>query len=257
MIENAEIRYKNGMDKLGAYYKAKAALGKIINMRLMLENEIQIRRIQINTLMNQHPETYFEVDTNYSIEIPETVRLDTTVIAASRSDIRAIEKDIQLITWQEQFEKSKLKPEFGLRFEHMIGLGGQPAQYSAMGMVRLPLVSWASRMNKANVASLKFQSENLRYKRQMVINELSGMASTMLSEIKTRKKQIKLIEDTILPALENNYRTMQIAYGQNTEELFELYDAWESLNMTQLDYLDQLQELYTLHVELERILEIK
>ena len=42
-----------------------------------------------------------------------------------------------------------------------------------------------------------------------------------------------------------------------TEELFELYDAWETLNMTQLEYLDQLQQLLTIQVELERILEIK
>jgi len=257
MIKNAEIRYKNGMDKLGAYYKAKAALGRIINMRIMLENEINIRRIQLNTLMNKRPETYFEIDTSYRIEDFKIEELDTTLIATSRSDLREIEKDIQLITWQEQFEKAKLKPEFGIRFEHMIGLGGQPAQYSAMGMVRLPLVSWASRMNKANVASLKLQTESLRYKRQMVINELSGMASTMMSELDAKEKQIILLEDTIIPALENNYRTMQIAYEQNTEELFELFDAWESMNMAQLEYLDQLQELYMLHVDLERILEIK
>jgi hypothetical protein len=50
---------------------------------------------------------------------------------------------------------------------------------------------------------------------------------------------------------------MQLGYEQNTEELFELYDAWETLNMTQLQYLDQLQQLLLMQVELERILEIK
>ncbi len=50
---------------------------------------------------------------------------------------------------------------------------------------------------------------------------------------------------------------MQLGYEQNTEELFTLFDAWETLNMTQLEYLDQLQELMLMQVELERILEIK
>jgi hypothetical protein len=50
---------------------------------------------------------------------------------------------------------------------------------------------------------------------------------------------------------------MQLGYEQNTEELFTLYDAWETLNMTQLEYLDQLQQLLLMQVELERILEIK
>jgi hypothetical protein len=50
---------------------------------------------------------------------------------------------------------------------------------------------------------------------------------------------------------------MQLAYEQNTGELFELFDAWQTLNMTQLDYLDQLQELLNLQVEMDKILEIK
>jgi outer membrane protein TolC len=66
-----------------------------------------------------------------------------------------------------------------------------------------------------------------------------------------------LYEDNIIPALKRNFQTMQIAYQNNTEELFELYDAWETLNMTQLRYLDQLSELLTTGAELERILEIK
>ena len=41
MIRNAEIRYKNGLEKISAYYKAKAALGNVQNMRLMFENDIQ------------------------------------------------------------------------------------------------------------------------------------------------------------------------------------------------------------------------
>ena len=36
-----------------------------------------------------------------------------------------------------------------------------------------------------------------------------------------------------------------------------LFDARETLNMTQVEYLDQLQQLLTLQVELERILEIR
>jgi hypothetical protein len=61
----------------------------------------------------------------------------------------------------------------------------------------------------------------------------------------------------IIPALRRNYQTTQLAYEQNTEELFMLYDAWEKLNMTQIEYLDLLQQLLTMDVEFERILEIK
>ena len=50
---------------------------------------------------------------------------------------------------------------------------------------------------------------------------------------------------------------MQLGYEQNTEELFMLYDAWETLNMTQLEYLELLNEALKMQVELERVLEVK
>jgi outer membrane protein TolC len=68
---------------------------------------------------------------------------------------------------------------------------------------------------------------------------------------------LQLFEENIIPALKKNYQIMQLAYEQNTGELFELFDAWQTLNMTQLDYLDQLQELLNLQVQMDKILEIK
>ncbi|MFR1445772.1 hypothetical protein ACLUYJ_19630, partial [Acinetobacter baumannii] len=77
------------------------------------------------------------------------------------------------------------------------------------------------------------------------------------NEINLKQNQLRLYEENIIPSLQNNYKTMQLGYEQNTEELFMLFDAWESLNMIQLEYLDKLQELLTMQAELERILEIK
>ncbi|HUC82585.1 MAG TPA: TolC family protein [Flavisolibacter sp.] len=257
MIKNAEIRYKNGLGKISAYYKAKAALGNLQSMRLMFENDIRLRRINLNTLMNRDKDKFFEIDTTVSIKDYTGFQFDSTAFVSARSDLRALERGIQLVGLQQQLERARLKPEFGIRFEHMIGLGGQPAQYSAMAMFRLPFTSWASRMNRANIESLQWRRESIYAERQMLLNELSGMAGNMRSEYTTKRRQLKLYEENIIPALQNNYRTMQLGYEQNTEELFELYDAWETLNMAQLEYLEQLQQLFSVQVELERILEIK
>ena len=83
------------------------------------------------------------------------------------------------------------------------------------------------------------------------------MAMGIKTEIEAKKRQIKLYENNIIPALRNNYKTMLLGYEQNTEELFMLYDAWETLNMTQNEYLDQLRQLLIMQVEIERILQIK
>ncbi|MBC7508904.1 MAG: TolC family protein, partial [Ferruginibacter sp.] len=67
MIKNTEIRYKNGLEKMSAYYKAKAALGNIKNMQLMFENDIKEKRIRTNSLMGRNAMTDFDIDTAYQV----------------------------------------------------------------------------------------------------------------------------------------------------------------------------------------------
>lgn len=257
MIKNAEIRYKNGLEKIGAYYKAKAALGSALNMELMYENDIREKRIRLNALMNRNPLDFFEVDTNYRLNDYSQMVFDSTLFYQNRSDLKALDRQINLRYLQQESERQSLKPQFGGKFEHMVGFGGQPMQYSAMVMMKIPIVSWASRMNKANIESLRWQAEALRSQKEMMVNEYSGMAYGMRNELDVNKKQLALYEQNIIPALRNNYKTMQLGYEQNTEELFMLYDAWEKLNMTQLEYLDILEKALQTQVTLDRLIEIK
>jgi hypothetical protein len=139
----------------------------------------------------------------------------------------------------------------------MVSLSTQPWQFSLMGMVKLPLAKWSSRMNKAKAESLVWENESLKNQQQMILNEAAGMAGSAKVELDTKKKQMHLYETQIIPSLKKNFQTMQLAYEQNTEQLFELFDAWDALNMTQMEYLDQLRSALLMQAELERILEIK
>lgn len=257
MIKNAEIRYKNGLEKISAYYKAKAALGNVQNMRLMYENDIKEKRIRINTVMGRNAMTAFEIDTTYQLQDYSFVIFDSTLFYTNRSDLKAIDKDINLTWLKQETERQSLKPQFGIRYEHMFGFGGFPMQYTLMGMMKLPLTKWSSKMNKANIESLKWKASALQSQKEMMVNEYSGMAYGMRNELELKKKQMKLYEENIIPALRNNYKTMQLGYEQNTEELFMLYDAWETLYMTQLEYTELLNKLLQLQITLERLMEKK
>ena len=79
----------------------------------------------------------------------------------------------------------------------------------------------------------------------------------MRNEFDLKKNQLSLYRDDIIPALKNNFKTMQLGYEQNTEELFMLYDAWEKLNMTQLEYLDILSKAFEMQITIDRLIERK
>lgn len=256
MITNAETRYKNGLGKISAYYKAKASLGRIQNARVGLENEIFQRRIVLNTLMNRSKLKDFSVDTNYVIKDYSEMIFDSTLFYNSRSDLKVIDRNIQLAHLKQDMERQSMKPQFGIQFSHMFSYGHAPMTFDLMGMMKIPM-NWSTRANKANIESLRFKAKSLEEQKASMENEYSGKAYQLQQNIAAKEKQVLLFKKNIIPSLQKNYESTQLGYGQNTEELFELYDAWETLNNTQLEYIDQLQQLLNMQVDLEKLLEIK
>ncbi|MBI2722412.1 MAG: TolC family protein [Bacteroidetes bacterium] len=257
MIQSAELRYKNNMEKIGAYYKTKAALGKLQSMKLMLEAEVSKNRIALNTILNRSKSISFNIDTNYVLKEADLFVLDTGVFINNRSDLKGIEKQLELNRLNLHLTNAQLKPEFGLRYDHMFTFGDQPQLFTLMGMMKIPLAPWSSKMYRSQATSLKFKNEALLNERQMKLNEAMGMANSMKAEYSAALKNLSLYNNQIIPALKNNFKTFLIGYQQNTEELFMLYDAWETLNMTQMAYLDKVKEALLMQTELEKIMEVK
>lgn len=255
MIQSTELRYKNNLGKLNAYYKAKGELGKIENDRVELKNDVKQKQIILNTLMNRNKDENFKIDTSYAIK--NYASIDTNYLIEARSDIKAIAQDLQINQLQLNLEKAKQLPQFGLQYQHMIGFGKSPWLFTLMATVKIPLAPWSSGYYKAGIESLKWKEQSFEAQKQMIINQASGEAEGLLSSINSKKKQLQLFDENIIPALKKNYEVMQLAYEQNTGELFELFDAWQTLYKTQLDYLDQLQELLNLQVPLDKVLEQK
>ncbi|MBK9338791.1 MAG: hypothetical protein IPM98_20565 [Lewinellaceae bacterium] len=45
--------------------------------------------------------------------------------------------------------------EYGLRFDHMFAFGGQPWQFSLMGMMTVPIAPWANKDIKAKIEGIE------------------------------------------------------------------------------------------------------
>jgi outer membrane protein TolC len=253
MVQSTEIRYRNNLGKLNAYYKAKATLGDIENQRIQLQNEITQQQVRLNTLMNRSAGGTFIIDTAYTIK--DYSPADSGYFLQARSDIKAVQKNIDLAYLQQDLERTKLKPQFGIQYDHMFGFGGLPMQYTLMATVRLPMAAWSSKKAKAGIESLRWKEQSLTQQKQVLINDATGRMQGLLAAITSKKRQVKLFEQNIIPALQKNYQVLQLGYEQNTGELFELLDAWQTLNMTQMEYLQQLLDLLTLQTEMDKTLQ--
>jgi outer membrane protein TolC len=257
LVKSTEIRYSYGMDKLNGYYKAKAMLGDMQNMKLMTELEIKQMRINLNTLMNRNKDIPFDIDTTLQIKNYENTMVDTSQISSQRSDYKVYSQNINLLKSKQLYERSKRLPDFGIKYDHMLAFGTQPQQFSLMAMVSIPIVPWSSKMYKSSIVGLNYEMEAFKNRQDVIINQTAGELQKIQAEIKNKKVQLALYENTIMSSMKKNYQISLLAYEQNTEELFMVLDAWANLKTSQLGYLDLLKDLLLLQAQYEKQLEIK
>ena len=257
LIESTELRYKYGMDKLNAYYKAKGMLGDVQTMMVMTNQEINQKMIELNTLMNRDKNLIFDVDTLIKFNEYENVLVDSAAIMSARSDFKVLKQNENLLRNKQIFENSKRLPDFGIKYDHMLAFGKQPQQFSLMAMITIPIAPWSNKMYKSTVKGLNYEIEAAKLEQQGFVNNVSGTIENIKVKIKNKKQQIELSEKVVIPSMKKNYETILLAYEQNTEELFMVLDAWQNLKLMQLNYIDQLMELAELQIQYENQLEIK
>jgi outer membrane protein, heavy metal efflux system len=255
MLKLAKVRYPLNQGTLGNIYKAEARLYEVENMLLMTNNEIQMKNIQLNMLMSLPPETRFSIDT--VVRVPEPIALpDTAALTTIRSDVRQLDRTIESMRLNLRLETLERRPDFSFRFDHMTPRGGMmPQQFTAMGMISIPIAPWASRMYKANSKAMSQEIQAMQFGRANLLNEARSMISNMGLELSAKRTQVNNYEKKILPALKRNYQTTLLSYEQNTAQLPQVVDAWEALNMAQMEYLNNLEQLYQIGINYEKELE--
>lgn len=256
MIKSIEVRFKYNKDKLSIYYKAKSQYSAQQSLIVTMQNDLIQKKVMLNTLMARDKNSSFEIDTTYNIKNFEMMPMDNSALSESRSDVKAIDRTMELNQMKIAIEKSKLLPEFGVKYDHMVPFGDRSQQFSLMGMVTIPM-PWSTKGNKAAINSIQIKNESLEWQKQMILNDAAGAINGMQQELVNLKKQFDIAEKSIIPAIKRNYDTSVLSWQNNTGELFEVLDAWEALNMAQIDKLDKLQNIFKTQIAIEKQLEIE
>jgi len=252
MLKDANIRLTYGKEKLSNIYKAKADIFELDNIREQLNNEIRQKNILLNTLMNRDQQTDFFVDTIAAVKDYESSLTDTSALAASRSDIKSINRNIELQHLNALVENSKRKPDFGIQAGHMFSYGAMANQYVLMGSISIPIFSWSSKEYKANLKGIKYEVEALQQNKMDILNQARGQLAGIQAEMGSQKRQLNNYRVNIIPALQNSYKTALLAYEQNTGDLQPVLDGIKELQQNKMEALDKLQALLQLQVAYEK-----
>lgn len=256
MLKLSRLRYPYNQGSLGNIYKAEGRLSEVQNMILMTQGDIEEKRFRLKSLMNLPPDAAMMIDTTTDVhyEIGQVI-LDTAALSTQRSDVKQIDKTIQVMRLNQELQRYQSKPDFKIRFDHMQPIGNMPTLFTAMAMVSIPIAPWSSKMYKSEVKGMQYDIEAMQKGREAILVEARGMLSGMASKLLRMQQQLQNYEAKIIPALRRNYQTMMLAYEENREQLPIVIDGWEAMNMAQMEHLNKLEEYYIMIVNYEKELE--
>jgi outer membrane protein, heavy metal efflux system len=256
MLKLARIRYPYNQGSLGNIYKAEGRLSEVQNMLLMTRSDIEDKSYRLKAIMSLLPSDSIMIDTttvvNFSVD---QIVNDTSLLSTQRSDIRQINRTIEVMRLNQRLQKFQAKPDFKIRFDHMQPIGNMPTQFTAMAMVSIPIAPWSSKMYKSEVRGMQYDIEAMKKGREGILIETRGMLAGMANQIIRMKQQLENYDTKIIPALRKNYQTLMLAYEENREQLPIVLDGWEALNMAQVEYLNKREEYYKMIVSYEKELE--
>lgn len=256
MLKLARLRHPYNQGSLGNVYKVEGRLSEVQNMLLMTQGDIEEKSFRLKTLMNLSHETVIMIDTAIDIRYEASqLAYDTAALSTQRSDVKQIDKTIQVMQLNQQLQRYQAKPDFRIRFDHMQPLGNMPTQFTAMAMVSIPIAPWSSKMYKSEVKGMQYDIEAMKKGREALLIETRGMLAGMATKLGRMQQQLVNYNTKIIPALRKNYQTLMLGYEENREQLPIVIDGWEALNMAQMEYLNKLEEYYTMIVSYEKQLE--
>ncbi|MCU7551842.1 TolC family protein [Chitinophagaceae bacterium LB-8] len=247
-----EVRYPYNQSQLGNVYKIDARIEENRNMIRMQEGEIAKARAWLNSLMNKPGNEEFAIDTSYA-PVFNPASHDTSSLANVRGDVFKMNESIRSMQLNIESMKQERKPDFRVQFDHMSPFDNMmPRAFSAMGMISIPIVPWASKMYKSEVKAMQYNVQAMVKEKSSMLQETQGMLYGMQAEIQSMQKRIQGLETKVIPSMQKSLDANFINYQENKLQIPVVIDAWEALNMLKMDLLNEKQKLYQMIVDYEK-----
>jgi outer membrane protein, heavy metal efflux system len=248
-----EVRYPYNQSLLTNIYKAESRIEDNLNMATMYRGEMDKSRAWLNSLMNEPGNYMFDIDTLASMPLEKKVVADTIQIAMQRKDILQMDANIQSMQLGIRSMELEKRPEFKVAFDHMNPLGAMmPYSFSAMGMISIPIVPWASKMYKNEIKAMQYNVEAMQQDRAAMLTETRGMLFGMQSEIRTMQQRIINMESKVIPVLQRVFDAGFLNYQDNKAALSTVLADWEAVVMMKMNVLDEQLKLYEMIIAYEK-----
>jgi outer membrane protein TolC len=252
-LEAARIKYVVGKVPQSDMLKAQIALTRLVEHLVMLQQDGDLARARLNTLLGRDPGAPLDVVGNYSppSQIPGLIDLEKAALD-NRPELAAIFATIRQSETRTQLAEKSLAPDYTLSGGYM--LMPEESRYRNTYMAELSVtLPWLNRgRHNAEIAEatavLAADKAEYESRRATIFAEIQKS----LVRARVARRLVTLYSDTLRPQAQAVLKATVAAYQTDRTDYLNLLDSQNTRLEVELDYIRAVSDLETRMADLER-----
>lgn len=252
-LESARIKYTVGRVPQQDVLKAQIATSRLEEHLVMVEQEGELARASLNTLMGRDPSATLEVTGHYSTAVPIPGVLDLQRLAIeNRPELRAYVAQESVAETKVNLARKAYTPDYTVGLGYMLMPEGAMTRNNYMAELTVNLPWLNRRKHESEVAEAKAQGETARADYEMQRSAVMLEIQEALIKVRSAQRNLDLYRDTLKPQAEATFKSATAAYQHDRTDFLNLIDSQNMLLDVQSSFYRTAAELDSRIAELER-----
>jgi outer membrane protein TolC len=252
-LESARVKYTVGRVPQQDVLKAQIAITRLQEHLIMLEEQGEMARASLNTLMGRGPSTPLNVAGRYStmVRVPSLAKLEQIAVE-NRPELRAYAAQQKVAQARANLAGKTYTPDFTLGLGYMLMPAGSMTRNNYMAELTVNIPWLNRRKHDAEIAEAKASSETTNADYEVQRSAVSLEIQEALIKVRSAQRSLELYRDTLRPQAVATFRAAAAAYQHDRTDFLNLIDSQNMMLDVQSSFYRTAAELDARMAELER-----
>ena len=251
-VDAARIKYTVGKVPQQDILKAQVALTMLAEHLIHFEQDAELARIRLNTLLGRDPSTQIAVAGGYAtaMQLPGTEELEKLALV-SRPDLAQAQVMLETSRKEQSLAAKSYKPDLSVSAGYMLLPSGSEFRnnYMIEGSINLPWLN--RRKHDAEIAEATAKVNEQDAELAAMRNAAFGQIQEALAQAAAAKKLVDVYQHSLRPQADATLRSTVIAYENDRADFLNLLDSQTTVLDIDLAYFQALADFQARLADLE------
>ncbi len=252
-LDSARIKYTVGRVPQQDVLKGQIAVTRLEEHLIMLEEQGEMARATLNTLMGRDPATPLEIAGRYStaVEVPPLPKLEQLAVE-NRPELRAYAAQQKVAEARANLAGKTYTPDYTIGLGYMLMPEGSMTRNNYMAEFTVSLPWLNRRKHEAEIGEARAMTETARADYEMQRAAVALEIQEALIKVRSAQRALELYRDTLRPQVEATFRAAAAAYQHDRTDFLNLVDSQNMMLDVQSSFYRTAAELDSRIAVLER-----